>query len=58
MYGQNRLKRFVSIQTKIYYQRLTNDNKIDFYPIYLFLRTNYKLKKVLCAKENNNNKFI
>ncbi len=41
----------------IYYQRLTNEYKIDFLSYLLILKNKSQIEKVLCAKENNHNKF-
>ncbi len=42
----------------IYYQRLTNENKIDFLSyLLLILKNKQQIEKLLCEKENNYNKF-
>ncbi len=41
----------------IYYQRLTNENKIDFLSYLPILKNRLQIEKVLYAKENNHNKF-
>ncbi len=41
----------------IYYQRLTNENKIDFLSYLPVLKNKLQIEKVLCAKENNHNKY-
>ncbi len=41
----------------IYYQRLTNENKIEILSYLPILKNKLQIKKVLCAKENNDNKF-
>ncbi len=45
------------VKQYIYYQRLTNENKIDFLSYLLILKNKLQIEKLLCEKENNHNKF-
>ncbi len=41
----------------IYYQRFTNESKIDILSYLPIFKNELQIEKVLCAKENNHNKF-
>ncbi len=41
----------------IYYQRLTNEDKIDFLSYLPILKNKLQIEKVLCAKQNYHNIF-
>ncbi len=45
------------LQEDIIFQRLANENKIDYLSYLPILKNKLQIEKLLCEKENNHNKF-